>query len=499
MKTVRNLVHVFAIAATLAAGASPVFAAVSNTLGVGAKATGYGGAFTAIADDFSASFYNPAGLATVKHRELVSGWLLGKPSVNMGKFGAYNTILSGPILGNVFPFEIMGVKAAVGIYSFYPKHGAGVLDVRSSPLWFNGSCAGNCGGQISPAVRLRIPRRLPVSAFLNEDNQQHLDFITALGLKLHDKLYVGAGLRANLKILGDVNVDFVQTSKGQGVLAPTPPGASQFTGQIATRPTFGWILGALIDTGKGVKIGGSWKQESRTQFRQGLNSRSTLPTTGDLSVVIPVRGQLGLDTFFEPEEATIGVAWDINERWTVSADFTWQDWSRFGGNELRGTFDSIPSFEVPPNQGQTGQGNILWIPQPRPRTHDIFIPRFGIQYQIKRVWRVRAGWARIPSIVGDPHGGAGLPIRDVNKNIIGYVTDEGNFADSDKQVWSFGMGIEQDDPFEWFELPGTIDVTYQYVQMQGRTFSTADTNNPFGNFHLNGNQWSLILTNTARF
>jgi len=61
------------------------------------------------------------------------------------------------------------------------------------------------------------------------------------------------------------------------------------------------------------------------------------------------------------------------------------------------------------------------------------------------------------------------------------------------------MGLEQDDPFEWFELPQTIDVTYQYVQMDGKTFSTLDTNNPFGNFHLNGNQWTLMLTNTARF
>jgi long-subunit fatty acid transport protein len=490
-----------ALVAALAilAGAGPALAAMSNTLGAGAKATGYGGAFTAIADDFSATFYNPAGLATVKHRELVSGWLFSRPNVTMGAENAYDELTSGPVLGNVFPFEILGIKASFGIYNFWPRHGARVLHIQSSPLEFSGGSQGNSGGPISPGVNLRIPRRLPESIYLSNEQQQHLDFVTGLGLKLHDKFYFGAGLRANVKLLGDVDVDFIQTSKGAGVLAPTPPGASQITGQITARPTFGWILGGLIDVGNGLKIGGTWKQETSSIFRQGLNAHTTLPTTDELAVVIPVKGQINLDTFFEPQEATLGLAWDINERWTVSADFTWQDWSRYGGNELRASFETIPSFEVPPNQGQSGTGTINFIPQPKVHTHDIFIPRFGIQYQVKRVWRFRAGWARIPSVVGDSRGGAGVPIRDVNKNIIGYATTESNLADSDKQVFSIGMGLEQDDPFEWFELPQTIDVTYQFVHLQGRTFKTLDTNNPFGNFHYSGDQWSLILTNTARF
>ena len=103
---------------------------------------------------------------------------------------------------------------------------------------------------------------------------------------------MGAGLRANVKITGDVDLETIQTSTGAGVLAPSPKGASQITGQISAKPTFGWILGALIDTGKGVRIGGSWKQETRTKFRQGLNARTTLPTTDDLSIVIPIQGKL---------------------------------------------------------------------------------------------------------------------------------------------------------------------------------------------------------------
>ena len=505
MKTARTILSAgLILAALVAAGASPAFAALSNTLGAGAKATGYGGAFTAIADDFSATYYNPAGLAAVKHRELVSGWLFSNPSIAISGpgGGSYDEVLSGLILGNVFPFDILGMKASFGIYNFWPKHGARILKMKSSPIDFSGGSQGNSGAEISPGgpgVFLRFPRRKPASIYLSSEQQQHLDFVTGLGLRINDHLYVGTGLRANIKILGDVNTDFIQTSKGGGTLAPTTKGASEFTGEITSKPTFGWIIGGLIDTGKGLRIGGSWKQETDSTFRQSIKSRSTLPTTEELSVLIPVNGKLKLDTFWEPQEATIGLAWDLGDRWTLSADFTWQDWSRYPGNELRASFQSIQSFEVPPRQGQTGNGTIDFMPQPRVRTHDIFIPRFGIQYQIKRVWRVRAGWARIPSVVGDPKGGVGYPIRDVNKNIIGYVTDESNLADSDKQVFSFGMGLEQDDPFNWFELPGTIDVTYQFVHVQGRGFHTLDTNNPLGNFHFGGDQWSLMLTNTNRF
>lgn len=508
MKTARKLTIV-ALAAALLVGvtAADAMASLSNTVGAGAKATSMGGAFTAIADDFSASYYNPAGLATVKHREAVSGWLFGESSVRIsGPSDNYHKNLSGPVLGNVFPFEVLGIKAAFGLYNFWPKDGTRIARIETANFDFAGGCTqpvqGNCGGLVSPGgrgVNLRIPTRLPYSTYISTEQQQHLDFVAGLGMRLNDYLYVGAGLRGNLNIKGDVNVDFTMNSTGAGSLAPSPPGDGQFLGQIDAAPTFGWIVGALIDTQKGLKIGGTWKEEARTTFRQNLNSRTGLPTTDTLSIVIPVNGRLSVDTFYQPQEVTFGMAYDVNERLSIAAEVGWQQWSRYRGNTLNGSFQGIQSFIVPPNQGPTGTGTVTFLPQPNMEMRNIWIQRYGIQYQLKRVWRIRAGFARIPSVVKDPHSGVQTPIKDVNGNLLGFVTDEQAAADADKQIWSFGMGLEQDDPFEWFELPTTIDVTYQYIKLEPTSFKTVDPNNPHGNFNLEGDQWILWLTNTARF
>lgn len=503
MKTVHRVSVILLLMVVAMSPAGDALAALSNTMGAGAKATSLGGAFTAIADDFSATYYNPAGLATVKHREAASGWLFGNSSVNLSDpANNFEKQISGVVLGNVFPFEMLGIKASLGLYNFWPKNGSRILRISTAPLFFSGQCEGNCGGLVSSGgrgVNLRIPRRLPSSVYLSEDQQEHLDFLLGLGLRLSDYLYVGTAVRANLQIKGTVNADFTLTSKGQGPLAPSPPGGSQFLGQISAEPTFGWIVGGLIDTQKGVRIGLTWRQEIRTQFRQNLVSRTTLPTTDDLSIVIPVTGRLSVDTFFQPQEVSFGVAVDVGKKWMFTAQLDWQEWSRYRGNELFGSFQGIQSFEVPPNQGQSGAGTITFLPKVAPAMRNIWIQRYGVQYQMKRVFRIRAGWARIPSVVNDPGDGVSTAIRDANKNIIAFVTDEPNFADSDKQIFSIGLGLEQDDPFEWFELPATIDFTYQFIKMQDRHFKTHNTNNPFGNFTIQGDQWIMWLTNTARF
>ncbi|MDQ2971238.1 MAG: hypothetical protein M3R34_08870, partial [Acidobacteriota bacterium] len=61
----------FALAAFLAA--PPAFPSGFQVMTQGAKATGMGLAFTAVADDPSAIFYNPAGLGWQKHFEAQIG------------------------------------------------------------------------------------------------------------------------------------------------------------------------------------------------------------------------------------------------------------------------------------------------------------------------------------------------------------------------------------------------------------------------------------------
>ena len=53
-----------------------------NISGAGARAMGMGGAFTAVADDATATFYNPAGLAQLKRPEVTAvGYLASKKTI----------------------------------------------------------------------------------------------------------------------------------------------------------------------------------------------------------------------------------------------------------------------------------------------------------------------------------------------------------------------------------------------------------------------------------
>ena len=48
--------------------------AIGNTFGAGARTMGMGGAFLGVADDFTALYWNPAGLAQIKKFEFFGGF-----------------------------------------------------------------------------------------------------------------------------------------------------------------------------------------------------------------------------------------------------------------------------------------------------------------------------------------------------------------------------------------------------------------------------------------
>jgi long-subunit fatty acid transport protein len=50
------------------------FVSVNKGLALGARALGMGGAYTGIANDYSAIFYNPAGLGQIKRMEFNLGF-----------------------------------------------------------------------------------------------------------------------------------------------------------------------------------------------------------------------------------------------------------------------------------------------------------------------------------------------------------------------------------------------------------------------------------------
>ncbi len=88
-------------------------------LGIGAKALSMGGAFTGISDDYSATYWNPAGLFQVKRMELSAGLNYNNLKNNATFFGTStnfeNSSTSLNNLGFVFPFPTIRGSLVFGL------------------------------------------------------------------------------------------------------------------------------------------------------------------------------------------------------------------------------------------------------------------------------------------------------------------------------------------------------------------------------------------------
>ena len=80
----------------------------STGLGIGSRAIGMGGAYIGVADDYSAVYWNPAGLAQMRRLEFTGGLVNSNYSNNATFLGTSATVKNGSTalddLGFVFPF-----------------------------------------------------------------------------------------------------------------------------------------------------------------------------------------------------------------------------------------------------------------------------------------------------------------------------------------------------------------------------------------------------------
>lgn len=124
----------------------------SSPVGFGARAAGMGGAFTAVADDGTAAYWNPAGINQLGFFTLTPG---------AGVYGAYNSSFNFDSLKNstIFPPPIptgnLGVPAFAGITTKY--FGANVFGDFSASSTDNSSFTkinadGNAYGMITSAA-----------------------------------------------------------------------------------------------------------------------------------------------------------------------------------------------------------------------------------------------------------------------------------------------------------------------------------------------------------
>jgi len=320
----------------------------------GNRGLGMAGAFTAVADDPSAMFWNSAGLAFQNDKgiQVVGGMTLIAPEQTF--YGAD-------------PYPGAGYSTEQESQVFTPPHaylviplgdrttfGFSVLTPFGLGTWWEDDHAGRY-----------ISKRVDLYAF---------DFSPNLAFKLTDYLALGIGV--------DYRISTIDLTRSIPLVDPFQQQIVD-VGQVhiftdgAGNDGFGWHAGLLGDLGAGFKIGLNYRSGITVDY-EGYAEFSQF-STGNPELDAIVAATLPFDETIQgvtqiefPDYWIVGLSWS-SEKWTISGQYGRMGWSSF--QELALTFPDDPEFnEV--------------IPEDYEDTSDY---RFGIEFRASSKISLQAG------------------------------------------------------------------------------------------------------------
>jgi hypothetical protein len=185
-------------------------------IGVGGRPLGMGGAFTAVANDITAAYYNPAGLASLDYPQLSL-----MHDQRYGNLVNYNYAGVALPFGKELTFAISALRLGVdGIYdtreALYDANGDGVLDIRTND-------------------------KLDYSKIKEFSNQDWAFYLSA-AKRVDDNFYIGA----NFKVIRRDIAEFGATGIGFDIGAIYKPTAELVLGasiQDVTTTLVAWNTG----------------------------------------------------------------------------------------------------------------------------------------------------------------------------------------------------------------------------------------------------------------
>jgi long-subunit fatty acid transport protein len=431
------------LSATTVAFANPL-----DTFGFGSRGTALGGAMSADVSDFSANYYNPAGLARAKGLELSVGYFRADHFLKTN--GEDNGVdpVKGISGGIVAPGKILGIPFAFGLGLHLP-------DDRIS--------------------RVRALRQEQPRWELYDNRNQRLYLAANLAVSPVKWLQIGGGLSFMSSTEGRLDIT------GQANLFK--PSDSPLRHEVDADLT------AIRYPQAGVRVALSDRVALalvyRGQFSLSLNLRARLQ--GDISGLTTAYYNLVESSInaFLPQQLVFGQTWKLSDRITASADITWVNWSAYVAPVAHLDVD----LAIPPPAGGWPAG-ITPPSVPAPThvvplvMHDRVVPHLGVEMHAIN----KARW--------------GVDVRlgyEFAKSPIAAQTGLTNYIDRDRHSVSFGAGFRLSDFVT--VLPGDLllDAHLVWSVMPTETTIKADPADFVGDYTAGGHLWNAGATLTARF
>jgi long-chain fatty acid transport protein len=317
----------------------------------GAKATGMAGAFAATADDPSAIFYNPAGLA--QQRELT---VLG---------GATFINFTNEFAGDPNSEFTSGVEGKYNRHTFVPPNVYATIPIGSNLTIGLGAFS---------AWGLRTDWQDPwAGRFISRDaDLKTMSFEPAIAWQSSDgKIAIGGGIEYRRgRVILNANRGTLNPFNGRFVDVSNTRLESEYANDYAYNAGFLWKTDRF-------RFGASYRSDMDLEFKGKADFQQI--STGNTQLDALVASQLPPDQTISgtvlpfPSVTAVGVAFKPTDNVEVEFDVTHMTWSRF--KELTVHFDVTPaaSFTRPQN----------W--------DDSSCYRLGANIKATNVWDVRLG------------------------------------------------------------------------------------------------------------
>lgn len=384
--------------------------AIANGLSlnsIGTKALGMGGAFVGLANDGSAIYWNPAGLAGLESSVLVS--------------------YTGIIPSATYKNDAAGVDAS------------SVSQIHSAPSLF----ANYTTGDWSFGLGIFVPAGLGIEwdgaelLNLTQGNPYDwysrigvIDFAPAVAYKVSDQLSFGL----------TVNIFY-------GMFDLKRPQSFDMTGDNIANISSQYVEEST-GMGYGVTIGGLYKFSD--QFQIGLSFRSSTKVAMEGTATQPIQGMMGL-----PEESSFerdvewpmwiagGLAYKPTECWTLTLDAQYSNWAKL--ETLTATYTDW--------NGMEGEFELDWIDQVQ--------IRLGGEYMASKEIAVRLGYYYDPAPAPDETLNILFPSSTNHVATAGFGYYAEKFSVEAGLEYLFGAERDIDSapanepyPLNWTNMPG---------------------------------------------
>lgn len=384
------------------------------------SASGMGSAFagaSAIAEDASTTYFNPAGLSKLKGSQMIfAGHIVSVSSPFTNNGSTLNLALGGGTL--------LGPNDDGSTTAFIPNF---YYATDLNDKWAFGLGITAPFGQASEYSDTWVGRY-----HATESEVTTININPSASYKVDDKLSVGFGvsvqyIEATLDNKLDSAAICLAAGGGAacGALGIGVPGTAATDSSLSLNGddwSFGWNFGLLYDLSDQTRLGLAY----RSNVKHTLNGVADFTRSAELNLFLTGAGSnavtdtgitAGIDL---PETLSLSLQHTVNAKWSVLADVTWTKWSRFDELVIDFSNPEQPTSTTPENWENSLRYSL------------------GVNYQADAKWIYRAGLALdetpIPSA------------EDMTPRI----------PDSDRIWLSFGFGYKMSDSFG-------IDVGYSHL------------------------------------